>query len=162
MVRNPGAAWEMIQLKKGLAIAAIWTIAAITSVLLLAMSGPMIESALDPVLSDQRIANVSRHGDRVCWEWTYKKTRYATPLSFSWTLRSGSRFVSVAPVEYVSAGSARPPGLHMTHLCTVIQQEFAKASGLNLLGSIEYNPAHNLWSLWQATPEFQVPGPNGP
>jgi D-alanyl-D-alanine dipeptidase len=44
----------------------------------------------------------------------------------------------------------------------VIQQEFAKASGLNLLGSIEYNPAHNLWSLWQATPEFQVPGPNGP
>jgi hypothetical protein len=146
--------------KKGLAIVCVWAVAAAIAFFLLAMTGPAIESSFDPVLSEQRIYDVKRKGDRVCWLWDYKKTRFATPIAFSWTLRSGNRFVSVAPVEYVSPGSARPPGLHTTGLCTIIRPELAQASGLKLVGSIEYNPSHSLWTLWQSTPEFSVPGPS--
>lgn len=144
----------------------VWPFVTVFGGWLFLHTGPAMELRLAPVLIEQRIGDVERIGNRVCWTWSYIKARPAVPQTFAWSFTVNNTAIRVPAVAVRATdksplGSARtrPPGRGDIELCASIPDDLDDIVGLSIPGWAEYETNHNFWTLWQAIPAVIVPEP---
>lgn len=126
---------------------------------------PMLEGRFFPVLEDQE--NVISEGDRtpgqLCWDWYWRKQRFALPIASSWALVVDStnvEFPTFVRREKDASILTRPNvaelGAGKTSLCVAIPLEMDALPNLEIRGTMAYRLPHG-GTLWQPIPRIKVP-----
>jgi hypothetical protein len=151
-------------MRKVMAGAAVWLIAAFVGSSLFLYVSPSLEAHFAPVLSNQRAEVTLREPGRVCWRWTWHKERYAQPTVIAWSL-----VVDGTAVEYPAVVSRRRDGEVIkdirtaslgpgtNELCAKIPAELDGVTDLVIRGQVNYAVPHGFWTIWQDLPVIPVP-----
>lgn len=118
----------------------------------------------NPVLMDQKITEVKRTNDSVCYTWTFTKRR-DIPLSFmTFSVQDGDGVIydvettdmNTGEPVYVNPNNARwPVDVKIErHFCTTLPYV---NDPLTVKGVLVYKTGLNLWSVTHFTPTIVVP-----
>ncbi len=147
--------------------AAVVTVAGVFALLAL-WSGPDVEIALAPVLTEQSSGHVERldDGRTACWTWYFGKVRPAEVTDANWTIRSPAGIFPFQRVRRVAdsdedgdrlARRRVKPG-QWSRKCIDVPPELAGVP-FRITGFAEYRTAWtgHFWSLRQPVAEVSVP-----
>jgi len=129
--------------------------------------GPVIESNVFPIATNQAIYNIHRDpiNKRLCYTWTYTKSRdgRADLVKFNVVDNDGVKFDAVTvdednqdqPIYVLIRGQVFFEGQSVTrHYCTSLPDSKKK---LTVIGKLVYKTPLNLWPVVHEVPIIPVP-----
>lgn len=130
--------------------------------------GPRIEISILPVLTAQRVDDISRLGDRLCWKWIQTKRRDLKPIRLDMELIVADIVVRAIPQRTdrtaVFELTHRPPGYSEATFCITPPAHLTSAKELRVEARMLYEPGHPYWTLRQRMPTvvWRAPPPPMP
>ncbi len=141
---------------RALVLAPIWGVGIVIAGAIGLSTGPDIEEALAPVLSDQSYSAPTRMADRACWHWTYTKRRnaYLTGKAFYIERDDGIRFpvAEVRPDLGIPSNDSTTTKAGVTRTipeCVALPYVVRSAPRFTVHGENLYRPWHGLYDLRQ-------------
>jgi hypothetical protein len=116
---------------------------------------PVLENTISPIITDSQIENVTRDGNRMCFDWRHSKRRAAPQLFFLfWASSPKHPDRSMLQAAVVGQGEprplrtrlARPAGTEMPiRLCFDLPKYIADDSLATVTGYVTYEGGARTW-----------------
>lgn len=148
---------------KAIILAPIWGFALMIVGAFTAINGPDLEQQLSPVLVDQRVSNVTRTRDRLCWNWTYAKARDVTFIRNAYYAERDdgvrfpvSQFRPDLDIPTNDSTTAKMGVKRTIPECVTMPAALVRESRVSIQGVNTYKPWHGLWTLTQRVATVEV------
>ena len=114
-----------------------------------------IEVMLRPIIGGSVVSDVTADDRQICWSWTWHKLRPAPLVSMWYYLQTPSSAplpVSVVRKDGPLTYTERPVGPGNVDLCVALPVGVTPRSEIVLVGTVEYQPPHDYWTVRQQLP----------